>query len=101
MTLIWSGYAGRVARPQTLADVPLGEQVTLGAPDVDPSWARRLAELGLRPGAVVTVLLRTAGGGRVIGLTEDRIALDRWTLRRLLLAKGEPTVSDPGAGSSP
>jgi ferrous iron transport protein A len=44
---------------------------------------RRLAELGVRPGRQVTVIHRVAGGGRLVGSDESRIALDRGTARRI------------------
>jgi ferrous iron transport protein A len=47
---------------------------------------RRLAELGLRPGTVVTVLRRTAGGGRVVAVGAARVALGREMLRALAVS---------------
>lgn len=72
-------------RPETLADVPRGGTVMLAAPLLPAGRARRVAELGLRAGCRVTVLLRTAGGGRVIAVEDARIAVDAETLRRLPL----------------
>ena len=40
---------------QSLADVPVGVTVTLGASHVDERLCRRLSQLGLRPGMSVTV----------------------------------------------
>jgi len=57
----------------------------LAAPLLPAGRARRVAELGLRAGCRVTVLLRTAGGGRVIAVEDARIAVDAETLRRLPL----------------
>lgn len=39
----------------------------------------RLAELGIRPGALVSFIRRTAGGGIVVEAAGSRIALDRTT----------------------
>lgn len=55
----------------------------LGMPQLPAARARRLAELGLRSGARVTVLHRTAGGGRLVAVGHTRIALDRATLAEL------------------
>ena len=44
---------------------------------------RRLAELGLRPGATVVAGHRTPGGGRVINVADAWLALDATTLRFL------------------
>lgn len=69
-----------------LADVPLGTAVVLvgrGDGEVPPL---RLAELGLRPGARVVVLHRTAGGGRVVGVGHGRVALDRTVTTALEVA---------------
>lgn len=43
----------------------------------------RLAEFGLRPGAAVMVLGRTAGGGRLLGIGAGRVALDHATAARV------------------
>jgi ferrous iron transport protein A len=67
----------------TLAGAPLGEELVLTTVSVPPTTARRLAELGLRSGAVIEVLRRTAGDGRVVAVAGSRIALDRDTTRSL------------------
>lgn len=71
--------------PETagLAASRIGASVRLTGLDVGARDRLRLAELGLRVGAVVTVVSRTAGGGRLVGLGTSRIALDRATTRRL------------------
>jgi Fe2+ transport system protein FeoA len=66
----------------TLNQVPVGTTARLATTTVHPS-SRRLAELGLRPGADVQVMRRTAGGGRLLGLGHSRMAVDRATLRAL------------------
>ena len=76
----------RAARPATdrLAGANVGATVRLSSVDLaEPAQRRRLAEFGLRPGALVTVLARTAGGGRLIGLGASRIVLDASTAARL------------------
>jgi len=42
----------------------------------DPAVRRRLAEMGVRPGAKTTVLHRSAGGGRVLAVDGARVAVD-------------------------
>lgn len=74
----------------TLADVPVGARVVIGRPGCPTGQARRLTELGLRAGAHVRVLMRTAGGGRVVAVEDARIALDRGTLRRVPVVQTEP-----------
>ena len=68
-----------------VADVPVGTVATLDEPAVDPLRRRRLAELGLRCGAEVHILARTAGGGRVIALADDRVVVDLGTARALVV----------------
>lgn len=72
----------------TLAGQPVGRRVVMGAPELDPARTRRLAELGLRAGAEVLLLHRTAGRGRIVAVGDTRIALDRATLQRLPVAAG-------------
>lgn len=48
--------------------------------------ARRLAELGIRPGATVRVLTRSAGGGLTVAVGTSRLALDRSVARGIELA---------------
>lgn len=66
----------------TLASVSLGDRVVITALGGSPGLpVRRLGELGLRPGASVRCLSRTAGGGRVIDIAGARVALGRDILR--------------------
>jgi len=64
-----------------LAGAPIGVPVRLAAVDLPPSHRLRLAQLGLRPGAVVTVLHRMAGGARLVALGSSRVAVDPATAR--------------------
>ncbi|HEY5186202.1 MAG TPA: ferrous iron transport protein A [Actinomycetes bacterium] len=66
------------------------------SPRGPPARARRLAELGLRAGQRVHVLQRSAGGGRLLGIGADRIAVGRATLRALPVVD-EPVVDDATA----
>ena len=68
-------------RSCSLADVGVEVTVVLGVPRrLSATQVRRLAELGLRPGARIGVLHRTPGGGRIVAVGASRIALDRATL---------------------
>ena len=66
----------------TLNQVPVGAVARLTDTALH-SGSRRLAELGLRPGADVTVMRRTAGGGRLLAVGHARMAVDAGTLRSL------------------
>lgn len=80
-----------------LDSVPVGEEVVLGAfVGLDDARVRRLAELGLRPGVRVRVRRRTAGGGRIVGAGDDRVALARSVLRCIGVAT-EPAATEPAA----
>lgn len=59
--------------------------VRLAEVDVPAAQRRRLAELGIRAGALVTVLGRTAGGGRLLAIGTSRVALDRDTAACVLV----------------
>jgi ferrous iron transport protein A len=67
----------------TLASAPLGLPVLLGPVALPAARRLRLAELGLRAGATVTVLRRTAGGGRIVAIGDARVALGRTVLAQL------------------
>ena len=45
--------------------------------------SRRLAELGVRPGAAVRLLSRTSGGGAILAIGDDRLAVSRAILRAI------------------
>jgi len=70
-------------RADGLNATPVGCTVTLTAVGLAAAERLRLAELGLRAGAVITVLARTAGGGRLLGIGTSRIAVDRATAQLL------------------
>jgi ferrous iron transport protein A len=72
----------------SLASVPPGVTGVLALGSLPRPAGLRLAQLGLRAGAGVTVLARTAGGGRLVGIGTTRIGLDRDTSRRLELRLG-------------
>lgn len=67
----------------TLDDAPAGLPVSVTATQAAPDLSRRLAELGIRAGCVVTPLHRTAGGGRVLAVADTRLALARTVLRQV------------------
>lgn len=62
----------------TLDAVAVGTPVTvLSARTSSPAVSRRLAELGIRPGTQLRTLMRTSGGGGVIAMGDDRLAVSR------------------------
>jgi Fe2+ transport system protein FeoA len=73
--------------PQTLADWPLGQAATVVALSPDGGFAARLGQLGVRPGMTVTPMLRTPGRGIVVGAGELRLALDRGSAHRVVVAE--------------
>jgi len=71
-------------RPKSgLGAAGVGATVRLTDVEVQGAVRLRLAEFGLRPGAVATVLARTAGDGRLVALGTTRVVLDRSTASRL------------------
>ena len=58
---------------------------------------RRLAELGIRPGAVLTAVQKTPGGGRVVAIGDGRLALDKVTLRALHICPTAEALGGPAA----
>lgn len=68
--------------PVTLDEAPAGSLLTVASTH-GPSAAvtRRLAELGVRAGSLITVQARTSGRGAILGIGDDRIAVSRTILR--------------------
>lgn len=69
----------------TLFDIPVGNRAVINAATVDATLNRRLRELGLRKGAEVTVMQKTAGGGRVVKVLGTNYALDTFALKHILV----------------
>lgn len=90
----------------SLSLAPVGVRLTLAAPEpLETPGAstglghRRLAQLGLRPGAEVRVVMRTSGGGRVVAVAGSRVALDHATAQRLRVTIPEDIRATAGAPS--
>lgn len=67
----------------TLLQAPIGAELTMLRAQGEPALCRRMAALGLRRGAKLAVVQRTAGGGRTVSVAGSRIALDRELASRL------------------
>ena len=67
----------------SLAAVPLSTSATIVTCLAEPGTRARLATLGIRYGARVTVTQEIPGGGRVLAVTGSRIALSRSVLKQL------------------
>ncbi|QLQ16407.1 MAG: ferrous iron transport protein A [Micropruina sp.] len=61
----------------TLAQAPLHTPLTVVADTRDGVVGRRLAMLGIRRGATLSVVSTSSGGGRVVSVAGSRIALGR------------------------
>ncbi|AZP37536.1 MAG: FeoA family protein [Acidipropionibacterium acidipropionici] len=77
------------ADDEPLASCPVDEQRVLLRAEGDLRMRRRLAALGLRRGAPVTLMMRTSGGGAVVSVAGARIALDRSMLSSLHTVSAE------------
>lgn len=62
---------------QSAGSAAVGVPLTVSAVELPVPLAVRLAQCGVRVGATVTVLARTAGGGRVLVAGSSRVAVDR------------------------
>jgi ferrous iron transport protein A len=76
----------------TLGAAPLRSPLTLVTCLIEPALRSRLATLGLRCGAPLEVVQRTAGGGRIIGVASSRIAMDASVLAQLHVRRANPAV---------
>jgi ferrous iron transport protein A len=68
--------AARTGQPLTV----VGSSGTTASNRSTGAVARRLAELGIRPGAALRIQSRTSGGGAILAIGDDRIAVSRQVL---------------------
>ncbi len=62
----------------TLDQALVGAPMTVvSASATSPRVSRRLAELGIRPGVVLTLQTRTSGRGAIVAIGDDRLAVAR------------------------
>jgi len=64
----------------TLDTAPLGTPLVVLTTDAEPAVARRLAALGVRRGARVTLVQGLAAGGRIVSVGGGRVAVERRVL---------------------
>lgn len=72
-----------VTTPLTLDAAPLGTPLVLMGTHPDSTVARRLASLGLRRGARVSLTQKLTTGGRIVSVGGGRVAIDARVLRGL------------------
>ena len=73
----------------TLDEATPGAALTVASTHApSPAVGRRLAELGIRTGAVVEVLTRTSGRGAILAIGDDRIAVSRAILQSVDVSGG-------------
>ncbi|MGB8020299.1 MAG: FeoA family protein [Candidatus Nanopelagicales bacterium] len=84
----------------TLDKAPTGVTLTiLGTRGRTVQGHRRQAEMGIRPGAVLRILTRTAGGGAILAIGDDRIAVSRSILRTVRVEEPDAQARDGGAAT--
>lgn len=70
----------------TLTMIPIGNRCSLTDlhhAGLTEAMRRRMGELGLRPGTVLTVSQKTAAGGRVVKIGHTRYAIDGETAKNI------------------
>jgi Fe2+ transport system protein FeoA len=84
----------------TLDEAPLGLPVTVEASAASTAAVtRRLAELGIRTGAVLQLLTRTSGHGAIVAIGDDRLAVSHEILRGVrVVASLGPAEGAPARG---
>lgn len=69
-----------------LTAIPIGNRcrlTDLHTSGLTEAMRRRMGELGLRPGTILTVSQKTAAGGRVIKIGHTRYAIDGQTAKHI------------------
>lgn len=75
----------------TLDGAPTGlPMIVLAAHARSVGMTRRLAEMGIRPGVVVRIMSRTSGGGAILAIADDRIAVAQAILAGIQVAEKAP-----------
>jgi Fe2+ transport system protein FeoA len=80
----------RTRQPLTVLG-PSGPDGRTGPEVSTRAVARRLAELGIRPGAALRIQSRTSGGGAILAIGDDRIAVSREILAGIEVGPEVPT----------
>lgn len=75
-----------VVETTTLYQIPAGRSAVIQQSSADPRLNRRLRELGLRTGAQVHVVQKTAGGGRMVKVRNTVYALDSYALKHITVS---------------
>ena len=91
--------AARTGQPMLVLgpNGPSGSRGPSGPSDLrDPSGptssvTRRLAELGIRPGAALRIQSRTSGGGAILAIGDDRIAVSHRILASIEVGPEVPS----------
>ena len=79
----------------TLDAAPTGMTVTVDSnTGSSPALTRRLAELGVRVGATIRIQSRTSGGGAILAIGDDRVAVSRRLLRGVVVHAQEGVPAD-------
>ena len=79
----------------TLDQTPTGVAVTVdSSTGASPALIRRLAELGVRVGATLKIQSRTSGGGAILAIGDDRVAVSRRLLRGVVVHEREAAAAD-------
>lgn len=87
-----------------LADSPPGTDLrVLSNRGSSPAVIRRLAEMGLRAGTLLRIQSRTSGGGAILAIGDDRVAVSRVILSGVTVAPEHPgdddiVIADEAAG---
>ena len=79
----------------TLDLAPTGVAVVVDSSTApSPGLTRRLAELGVRAGTTLRVQSRTSGGGAILAIGDDRVALSRRLLAAVLVHEHAEAPTD-------
>ena len=79
----------------TLDLAPTGVAVVVDSSTApSPGLTRRLAELGVRAGTTLRVQSRTSGGGAILAIGDDRVAVSRRLLRGVVVHAQEGVPAD-------